>query len=151
MDEGTYLGEFRRGPAIFTVFRTAQAPACYRVTCSDGNGPSEVCVFTDRPGSGPQWHGAWNGDEWCGWIEAEARTIVQKLPARVRRPTVVVHGLLQRCRARRPDRPDAGHPRPRHGAAGTGRSGGDRPVRPGPGALRSAPGPLRHPYSMTAR
>lgn len=88
-DEG-YLGEFRRGPAIFTVFQTDQTdrteqgdrtdedPAHYRVDCNDGNGPSEVCTFSNHPGSGPKWHGAWNGDEWCAWIELEARKVVKE-------------------------------------------------------------------------
>ena len=67
MDDA-YLGEFRRGPAIFTVFQTAKAPANYRVDCNDGNGPSKVCTFSDRPASGPTWRGAWNGDEWCACI-----------------------------------------------------------------------------------
>lgn len=80
-----YIGEFRRGPAIFTVFQTALAPRAFRVDCNDGNGPSEVCTFTDRPGSGPKWHGAWNGDEWCAWIELQARKTIKGLPTRVRR------------------------------------------------------------------
>ena len=65
MDDG-YLGEFRRGPAIFTVFQTSTVAREYRVDCNDGNGPSEVCVFSNHLGSGPSWHGAWNGDQWCG-------------------------------------------------------------------------------------
>lgn len=75
-----YLGEFRRGPAIFTVFRICGAAACYRVDCNDGNGPSKVCEFSERPGSGPSWHGAWRGDEWCAWIELQARKIVERAP-----------------------------------------------------------------------
>ncbi|GAB3219789.1 hypothetical protein GCM10027447_03270 [Glycomyces halotolerans] len=73
-----YLGEFRRGPAIFTVHQTGTEPAGYRVDCNDGNGPSEVCVFTEGPNSGPKWHGPWNGDEWCAWIEAEACKLVEQ-------------------------------------------------------------------------
>ncbi len=75
-----YIGEFRRGPAIFTVFQTAPAPRAFRVDCNDGNGPSQVCTFTDHPGSGPDWHGAWNGDEWCAWIELQARKTIKGLP-----------------------------------------------------------------------
>ncbi|WP_199044495.1 hypothetical protein [Glycomyces salinus] len=70
-----YLGEFRRGPAVFTVFRFDRDS--YRVECNDGNGPSPVCGFTDRTGDKPHWHGAWNGDRWCAWIEAEARKVIK--------------------------------------------------------------------------
>ena len=74
MAKDTYIGEFRRGPAIFTVFASDKGKK-FRVDCSDGNGPGDVCTFTlDQP---PTWHGAWNGDEWCSWIEAEARKIVK--------------------------------------------------------------------------
>ncbi|HLU27442.1 MAG TPA: hypothetical protein VKZ65_03315 [Glycomyces sp.] len=79
---GTYLGEFRRGPAVFTVFALRRGERV-RVDCDDGNGPGEVCVFADEPDSEPRWHGAWNGDEWCPWIEAEARRIARRLPTRV--------------------------------------------------------------------
>ncbi len=76
MADDRYLGEFRRGPAIFTVFQTAVEPRSYRVDCSDGNGPGEVCTFNEHPGSAPKWRGAWNGDEWCRWIETEARKVI---------------------------------------------------------------------------
>ncbi|WP_026929386.1 hypothetical protein [Glycomyces tenuis] len=126
MSQDVYLGEFRRGPAIFTVFDTSGAdgghtgestsapadgstggpadepvgftersadgsarsltggpsdrPAStgrrFRVDCSDGNGPGEVCTFTSD--ESPTWRGAWNGDEWCVWIEAEARKVVKQ-------------------------------------------------------------------------
>ncbi|WP_156926026.1 hypothetical protein [Glycomyces arizonensis] len=93
--EGAYIGEFRRGPAIFTVFRIAVKPDRYRVLCSDGNGPGPVCVFADEPGSEPRWHGAWNGDEWCPWIDAEARKVIARLKTRGRR-------RADRCRRSRP-------------------------------------------------
>ncbi|WP_026924560.1 hypothetical protein [Glycomyces arizonensis] len=120
VDEDAYLGEFRRGPAIFTVFaldkthNTHNGNRRIRVDCNDGNGPSEVCTFTlnnapdtapgdasdgapdsasdrapsnnpnstgnDNAGEAPadttQWHGAWQGDEWCSWIEAEIRKVL---------------------------------------------------------------------------
>ncbi|GAB4004073.1 hypothetical protein GCM10029992_47960 [Glycomyces albus] len=69
-----YLGEFRRGPAVFAVFRFDRDS--YRVECNEGNGPSPVCTLTDRPGDELQWYGAWRGDQWCSWIEAEARKII---------------------------------------------------------------------------
>jgi hypothetical protein len=28
-------------------------------------------------GDAPRWHGAWNRDEWCPWITAEARKVVE--------------------------------------------------------------------------
>lgn len=82
--EGAYLGEFRRGPAIFTVHRIAVRPSRYRIMCSDGNAPSPVCVLSEAPGSEPRWHGAWNGDQWCAWIEAEARKVIARLRTRMR-------------------------------------------------------------------
>jgi hypothetical protein len=74
-DCGDFLGEFRRGPARFTVHR--DDPHGYLVNCDDGNGPSEVLRLTAYPGAKPQWHGPWNGDRWCKWIEAETRKVIR--------------------------------------------------------------------------
>ena len=73
MDE-VFLGEFRRGPANFLVYRTE--PGAYRVDCRDSlnAGPSEVCRFTVD--GAPVWRGAWNGDQWCDWITAQTRKVV---------------------------------------------------------------------------
>ncbi|WP_199035313.1 hypothetical protein [Glycomyces salinus] len=70
-----YCGEFRRGPAVFCVFRFDDET--YRVEADDGNGPSPVCRLTDDPKGPVNWHGAWNGDRWCSWIEAEARKVIK--------------------------------------------------------------------------
>jgi hypothetical protein len=70
-----YCGEFVRGPAVFCVFRFD--PESYRVECDDRNGPSPVCRLTDDPKDPVVWHGAWNGDRWCKWIEAEARKAIR--------------------------------------------------------------------------
>jgi hypothetical protein len=51
-------------------------PNSYRVDCDDGVGPREVCRFGDDPDGPVTWRGAWNGDEWCPWILAEARELV---------------------------------------------------------------------------
>lgn len=68
-----FLGEFKRGPAIFFIYRTA--PDTYRIDFRDnGGGPSKVCEFTAD--TAPRWRGAWNGDEWCSWIEAQARSVI---------------------------------------------------------------------------
>ncbi|WP_026924430.1 hypothetical protein [Glycomyces arizonensis] len=68
-----FLGEFKRSPATFFVHQTA--PGAYRIDFRDnGGGPSEVCAFTTE--AAPRWRGAWNGDQWCAWIEAEARSII---------------------------------------------------------------------------
>lgn len=69
-----FLGEFRREPADFLVFRTG--PDAYPVDCRDSpkTAPSEVCRFTAD--TAPVWRGAWNGDQWCAWIESEARRII---------------------------------------------------------------------------
>jgi hypothetical protein len=127
--EGAYIGEFRRGPAIFTVFRIAVKPDRYRVMCSDGNGPGPVCVFAVPSDAEPRWHGAWNGDEWCPWIEAEARKVIGPLPTRVRR-------RADRCRRPRLSAPPhpaicprAATPRAAVRVAGPVDHGGGRPAR----------------------
>ena len=78
-DDDGWLGDFRRGPAVFAVFRVGPdegghplIPPEYRITCNDGAGPREICRFVDEPEDVPEWFGAWRGDEWCPWILAEA-------------------------------------------------------------------------------
>jgi hypothetical protein len=80
--QGIYLGEFRRGPAFFTVFQTSANPRVYRVDCRDsGGGPNPCATFEEGIEDSPYWHGAWNHDEWCGWIVAETHKVV-KNPSR---------------------------------------------------------------------
>lgn len=74
-----FLGEFQRGPAIFTVFRTAKDANVIRVDCRDnGGGPNPCATFNDGIAESPYWHGAWNRDRWCPWIVAETRKGVEK-------------------------------------------------------------------------
>ena len=78
-DDEVSLGTFRRWPVVFTVVHLdvpAGTPNTYRVDCDDGVGPHEVCRFGDDPEAPPVWRGAWNGDEWCSWILAQARVLV---------------------------------------------------------------------------
>jgi hypothetical protein len=77
-----YLGDFSRGPALFTVYRLEpdqsrypNGSTVYLVDCDDGVGPHEVCRFTDED-SEVVWNRAWNGDEWCDWIMERARAFV---------------------------------------------------------------------------
>ncbi|WP_199035491.1 hypothetical protein [Glycomyces salinus] len=70
----SYMCEFRRGPAVFVVFRFD--PDSYRVDCDDGNGPSQVCRIPADATEAIRWHGPWNGDRWCSWIAAEARKVI---------------------------------------------------------------------------
>jgi hypothetical protein len=80
-DDEHRLGKFRRGPAEFSVVFTAtppSTPSVYRVDCDDGVGPREVCRFGDDPAEPAIWRGAWNGDEWCDWIMAQARELVAR-------------------------------------------------------------------------
>lgn len=69
-----YMGEFRRGPAVFCVYRFD--PDSYRVDADDGNGPSQVCRIPAAASEPIRWHGPWNGDRWCSWIESEARKLI---------------------------------------------------------------------------
>jgi hypothetical protein len=81
-EQDVYIGEFTRGPAFFTVFQTSTDPRVYRVDCRDsGGGPKPCCTFEEGIEDSPYWHGAWNHDEWCGWIVAQTRKVV-KNPSR---------------------------------------------------------------------
>lgn len=74
-----YLGEFKRGLAVFTVFRTAKDSNVIRVDCQDsGGGPNPAATFEEGIDDSPYWHGAWNRDRWCPWIITETRKIVKK-------------------------------------------------------------------------
>ena len=86
-DDDGWLGDFRRGPAVFSIHRcdtgTAAHPHIapeYRITCNDGAGPREICRFFDEPApeSVPTWFGAWRNDEWCEWILENARRLIAK-------------------------------------------------------------------------
>lgn len=75
------LGEFSRGKLVsFTVYQVpgeADDTPEYRVYDTDGPaGPRLVCHFTPDRETSPVWRGAWNGDDWCGWIEEQARDII---------------------------------------------------------------------------
>ena len=87
-----FLGDFVRGPALFTAYRLGpdqgrypNGPCEYLVDCDDGVGPREVCRFSDEGAEDespetaafePVWRGAWNGDEWCDWIMERARAFI---------------------------------------------------------------------------
>ncbi|THV30674.1 hypothetical protein [Glycomyces paridis] len=77
-----YLGDFTRGPAVFTVYdlgpETGVYPAGpnrYLIDCEDGARPYEICRFTGDLEDPPVWRGAWNDDPWCPWILAKARKL----------------------------------------------------------------------------
>jgi hypothetical protein len=83
VDTDGWLGDFRRGPAVFSLYRLGPdsgghplAVPEYRVECNDGAGPRVICRFTDEPEAVPEWFGAWRGDEWCGWILERARVLI---------------------------------------------------------------------------
>lgn len=80
-EKDQYIGEFRRGPAIFTVFGTGKRTGRYRVECDDGTGRTAVCVLTDRAGESPEWEGRWQRDRRRAWIESEARAIIERTTA----------------------------------------------------------------------
>jgi hypothetical protein len=80
-DDGGWLGDFHRGPAVFSVFREMSGrhpliPDEYRITCNDGAGPRVICRFVDEPEMVPEWFGAWRNDEWCEWILKRALALV---------------------------------------------------------------------------
>jgi hypothetical protein len=78
-----YLGDFRRGPATFTLYHLGlDHPArperinAYLVDVDDGAGPRQCCRFTDDPEDVPEWGLAWEGDEWCPWIIEQCRAFI---------------------------------------------------------------------------
>lgn len=78
-----YLGDFTRGPAVFTLYRIGpdqsrypNGPVEFLVDVDDGAGARECCRFTDEPGQPVTWNRAWNGDEWCPWILDRANALI---------------------------------------------------------------------------
>lgn len=80
-DDG-WLGDFRRGPAVFSAYKeTAAHPLAlpeYRIECNDGAGPRVICRFVDEPDAVIEWTGTWQGDPWCPWILTQARRLIAK-------------------------------------------------------------------------
>lgn len=82
-DHEHWLGDFRRGPAVFSVHRETTGahpliPPEYRISCNDGAGPRIICRYTDEPEAAPEWFGAWRGDEWCAWILKQTRRLIKQ-------------------------------------------------------------------------
>jgi hypothetical protein len=78
-----YLGDFRRGPAVFTLYHLgfdhparAERINAYLLDVDDGAGPRECCRFTDDAEDAPEWARAWQGDEWCLWIMAQCLAFI---------------------------------------------------------------------------
>ncbi|THV41208.1 hypothetical protein [Glycomyces buryatensis] len=78
-----YLGDFRRGPAVFTLYEIVppsseypRGPVEYLLDVDDGAGPRLCCRFTDDPEDPIVWRGAWNGDQWCDWIMEQTRGLI---------------------------------------------------------------------------
>ncbi|SDE30213.1 hypothetical protein [Glycomyces harbinensis] len=80
-DDDGWLGDFHRGPAVFSVHRVLDgayplAPTQYRIACNDGAGPREICRFLGEADTDPEWFGRWQGDEWCPWILERANRLI---------------------------------------------------------------------------
>jgi len=77
-----YLGDFQRGPAVFTLYSLGSQPAQsprvteYLLDVEDGAGPRECCRFTDDPEDVPEWSATWLGDPWCGWILERCNALI---------------------------------------------------------------------------
>ncbi|WP_335987062.1 hypothetical protein [Glycomyces sp. MUSA5-2] len=77
-----YLGDFRRGPAVFTLYSLGSEPGRtpkiidYLLDVDDGAGARECCRFTDDPEDVPEWATAWRRDPWCPWILEQCRALI---------------------------------------------------------------------------
>jgi hypothetical protein len=77
-----YLGDFRRGPAVFTLYDLGTDPGralsitSYLLDVDDGAGPRECCRFTDDPEDVPEWAPTWVGDPWCPWLLAQSHALI---------------------------------------------------------------------------
>ncbi|MEU6246540.1 hypothetical protein [Glycomyces sp. NPDC047010] len=78
-----YLGDFRRGPAVFTLYRLgpdhpgrAHKMIAYLLDVDDGAGARECCRFTDDPEDLPEWAATWLGDSWCDWIMERCKALI---------------------------------------------------------------------------
>ncbi|WP_335991605.1 hypothetical protein [Glycomyces sp. MUSA5-2] len=77
-----YLGDFQRGPAVFTLYSLGSQPAQsprvieYLLDVEDGAGPRECCRFTDDPDDVAEWSPTWLGDPWCGWILERCNALI---------------------------------------------------------------------------
>jgi len=77
-----YLGDFCRGPAVFTLYTLGAHPAdphrvtTYLVDVEDGAGPRECCRFTDEPDSVPEWASTWRNDPWCPSIMLHCQELI---------------------------------------------------------------------------
>ncbi|GAA2320385.1 hypothetical protein GCM10009853_093120 [Glycomyces scopariae] len=78
-DDDGWLGDFRRGPVVFSAYRQTShplSPPDYRIECNDGAGPRVICRFTQDPDLEPEWLATWQRDEWCPWILGQARRLI---------------------------------------------------------------------------
>lgn len=78
-----YLGDFRRGPAVFTLYDLGtDFPARkekvhdYLLDVDDGAGPRECCRFTDDSEDVPEWAPTWLGDAWCPFILLSCKALI---------------------------------------------------------------------------
>jgi hypothetical protein len=79
-----YIGDFIRGPAVFTLYTLGAHPADaarvteYLLDVDDGAGPRECCRFTDESDTVPLWAATWQGDQWCPAILANCRDLLKE-------------------------------------------------------------------------
>ncbi|WP_335988523.1 hypothetical protein [Glycomyces sp. MUSA5-2] len=82
VSESVWLGDFVRGPMVFSVFQTLEdaEAGMYRIDCRCGSEPRPVGTLTADPFTAPVWDTAWAGDAWCAWIELHARDLIAPRP-----------------------------------------------------------------------
>ncbi|GAA1671584.1 hypothetical protein GCM10009830_17010 [Glycomyces endophyticus] len=77
-----YIGDFRLGPAVFTLYCLGTHPADaariteFLVDVDDSAGPRECCRFTDDSDGVAEWARTWQDDPWCPEILKRCRGLI---------------------------------------------------------------------------
>jgi hypothetical protein len=79
-----YIGDFRKGPAVFTLYTLGSDPGRaervtdYLLDVDDGAGQRECCRFTDESDAVAEWAPTWQGDPWCPDLLKRCQALIEE-------------------------------------------------------------------------